>query len=90
MKWRPAPAIIRHPGPAIGCENPVTGTPIGTEPAAYGSRYPHVTILIIIHPGAIGRKLVIENLKTDGALAVGGIDQQEEHEGKQRSARTDK
>ena len=67
----PTPVIIRNPGPSIRRKHPVSRASIRTKSRADGSRYPHISVLIIIHPRSIRRKLVVKNLEAYGSLGPG-------------------
>src|SRR5258708_11509419 len=70
MKRRPTPAITRYPGPAFVSIDPVPAGAILTEIAA-SCRHPYISIIRIIHPGAIRAELIIKDLEADAGLSLG-------------------
>jgi hypothetical protein len=60
VEWRPSPGIVRHPGPAIIGIYPVTVGIIGPEVLSC-VRYPHLAIVLIVNPLAIGTQGIIKS-----------------------------
>src|ERR1700754_1380858 len=61
MKSGPSPWIVRNPGIAIICYNPVAIGGIGPK-SVFGIGYPNVTICWVINPGTVRIQFIVKLL----------------------------
>ena len=67
MERRPAPGVMRYPGPSVVSKLPVTVGFVG-EKTDFELWFPYISVAIVLDPPAMYGELVVKNLKSNDRL----------------------